>query len=73
MHQCEAEVNHARKQLDSARHDRELRRNRQALTGCLPHDDRVLRLVRYETMLDCQLHRALSQLRRSRGQPENAQ
>ena len=70
---CRARVDHCQEQIENARRQRELRHNRRALTACLPNDDRVLRLVRYETMLDCQLHRALSELRRRRAQHEDAQ
>ena len=43
------------------RYDR-LRADRRALAGSLPAHDSLIKLVRYETMLDRQLHRALAQL-----------
>ncbi len=47
--------------------DREKHRlDRSPLTGSLPAPQEVLKLVRYENMLDRQLHRALSQLTRRR-------
>ena len=41
-----------------------LRRSRRALIGCLPAEGSLLKLVRYEAMLDRQLHRALIERRR---------
>jgi len=39
---------------------------RRPLLAALPSDEQLNRLIRYETMLDRQLHRALSELRRRR-------
>jgi len=45
---------------------RRLRQERRALVAALPAPEEVLKLVRYENMLDRQLHRALSQLHHRR-------
>lgn len=50
--------------VDAARRYDELRRFRAALFHCLPTEDNVLKLVRYESMIDRQLTRSLHQLER---------
>jgi hypothetical protein len=55
--------------LKEARKYAKLRRERRALTAALPAPEEVLKLVRYENMLDRQLHRALAQLDRRRRHP----
>ncbi len=52
--------------IEEAREDAKLRRERRALTAALPPPQEVLKLVRYESMLDRQLHRALARLDRRR-------
>ena len=52
--------------LQEARKYRTLRLERRALAAALPAPEEVLKLVRYENMLDRQLHRALAQLQRRR-------
>ncbi len=62
--------------LDSASRYEQLRLSRRSLSRSLPASQEVLKLVRYETMLDRQLHRALDQLNRARKrrrQSENTQ
>jgi hypothetical protein len=49
-----------------AQEQSQLRETRQTLIGSLPNDANLLKLIRYETMLDRQIHRALSELRRLR-------
>ena len=65
----EREIPAARKRLDDAREAYKVRLERRALTACLPAPEEVLKLVRYENMLDRQLHRALDQLRRRKLDP----
>jgi hypothetical protein len=62
-------VEHIRAQLKYAQEQSELRQSRQNLIGSLPKDANLLKLIRYETMLDRQIHRALHELRlhRDRG------
>jgi hypothetical protein len=43
-----------------------LAESRRPLLAALPSDEQLNRLIRYESMLDRQLHRALSELRRRR-------
>ncbi len=57
--QLEGEIIHERRY-------QELTRSRRRLTGSLPPHDTILKLIRYETMLDRQLHRAIGELRRRR-------
>lgn len=57
--QLESEIIHERRY-------QELARSRRRLTGSLPPHDTILKLIRYETMLDRQLHRAIGELRRRR-------
>jgi len=60
-----------RKELDAAERDDSLRRARRRLTAALPDRDALLKVVRYENMLDRQIHRALSELRRLRAVPDH--
>ncbi len=62
----EQEIPALQRRLVEARKYRRLRLERRALTAALPAPDEVLKLVRYENMLDRQLHRALAQLQRRR-------
>ena len=62
----EQEIPEIERRLEEARKYDTLRLQRQALSAALPAPEQVLRLVRYETMLDRQLHRALTQLQRRR-------
>ena len=64
--ELQATVDRLGAKVEAAHHYDELRRSRRALTGCLPAEGSLLKLVRYETMLDRQLHRALIELRRRR-------
>jgi hypothetical protein len=54
------------RRIEEAREAAKLRRERRALTAALPPPQEVLTLIRYENMLDRQLHRALARLDRRR-------
>jgi hypothetical protein len=62
----EQEIPAIEHRLEEARKYRRLRLERRALAAALPAPEEVLKLVRYENMLDRQLHRALAQLQRRR-------
>ena len=53
-------------ELETARRYDRFRQSRRPLAGSLPAHDGLIKLVRYETMLDRQLHRALIQLHQRR-------
>ncbi len=55
-----------RVQCRTAENDHALRRARRPFIASLPDRDALLRVVRYENMLDRQIHRALAELRRRR-------
>jgi len=59
--------------LEEARKCHRLDLARRALTASLPAPEEVLKLVRYENMLDRQLHRALDQLHRRQKFPPPGQ
>ena len=58
-----------RAELEIAERDESLRRDRLPFTSALPDRDALLKVVRYENMLDRQIHRALAELRRLRAVP----
>jgi len=58
-----------RAQSRTAENDHALRRARRPFIASLPDRDALLRVVRYENMLDRQIHRALAELRRRRTVP----
>ena len=60
-----------RAELDAAERDDSLRRARRPFTSALPDRDALLKVVRYENMLDRQIHRALAELRRLRTVPDH--
>jgi hypothetical protein len=66
-----AKVDTLRTQLDDAERDDSLRRARRTFTSALPDRDAMLKIVRYENMLDRQIHRALAELRRLRAVPDH--
>ena len=59
-----AEIARLQRELKSAQRYDRLRQSRRTLVGSLPAEQSLIKLVRYETMLDRQLHRALTELRR---------
>jgi len=63
-------VSDLRTQLDAAQRDESLRSARRPFTAALPDRDALLKIVRYENMLDRQIHRALAELRRLRAVPD---
>jgi hypothetical protein len=60
-----------REELETAERDESLRRARRPFISALPDRDALLKVVRYENMLDRQIHRALAELRRLRAVPHN--
>jgi len=60
-----------REELETAERDESLRRARRPFTSALPDRDALLKIVRYENMLDRQIHRALAELRRLRAVPDH--
>ena len=58
------DLNRIQAELEPARRYDRLRQARRPLVGSLPAEDNLIKLVRYETMLDRQIHRALNELRR---------
>ena len=67
----EPRVTRLKRQIKDEKKYGKLRLQRRALTGSLPSPAEVSTLIRYETMLDRQIHRALAQLNHhcSRKQP----
>ena len=63
------EIDTLRAQSRTAENDQALRRARRPFIASLPDRDALLRVVRYENMLDRQIHRALAELRRRRTVP----
>jgi|CXWL01.1.fsa_nt_gi hypothetical protein len=59
-------VDRTREQLKQAHDEDELRRSRKSLMASLPEDGKLLKLIRYETMLDRQIYRSLNEFRRHR-------
>ena len=64
------EVTDLEARLETAERYKRFRRSRRILTDSLPAEDNLLKLVRYETMLDRQFHRALIELRRRQTIPD---
>ncbi len=64
-------IGRLRAELETAERDDSLRRARRPFTSALPDRDALLKVVRYENMLDRQIHRALAELRRLRAVPRN--
>ena len=62
----QARVDALRAQSRAAENDHALRAARRPFIASLPDRDALLRVVRYENMLDRQIHRALAELRRRR-------
>jgi hypothetical protein len=62
-------ISDLRVELETAQRDESLRRARRPFTSALPDRDALLKIVRYENMLDRQIHRALAELRRLRAVP----
>lgn len=67
--QLQANVHALSAELETAQRDAVLRRARRSLVTALPDKDALLKVVRYENMLDRQIHRALAELRRLRQMP----
>ena len=67
----EKKIRALREELDVAERDESLRSARRPFTSALPDRDALLKVVRYENMLDRQIHRALAELRRLRAVPDN--
>ncbi len=65
----QAGIDTLRAQSRTAENDQALRRARRPFIASLPDRDALLRVVRYENMLDRQIHRALAELRRRRTVP----
>jgi len=65
----QAGIDTLRAQSRTAENDQALRRARRPFIASLPDRDALLRVVRYENMLDRQIHRALAELRRRRTMP----
>ncbi|MCH7994756.1 MAG: hypothetical protein IIB57_09980 [Planctomycetes bacterium] len=65
----QAGIDTLRAQSRTAENDQALRRARRPFIASLPDRDALLRVVRYENMLDRQIHRALAELRRRRNVP----
>ena len=63
------EIDTLRAQSRTAENDQALRRARRPFIASLPDRDALLRVVRYENMLDRQIHRALAELRRRSNVP----
>lgn len=59
-------VKELRQELKHQEGQSDLRRSRRNLVGSLPDGLSLLKVIRYETMLDRQIHRALNELRRLR-------
>lgn len=66
LREREAKLQRARADLDAAERDAAARCEKASLLASLPESEALTRIVRYENMLDRQLHRALAELRRSR-------
>ena len=67
----EAEVDALRSCLQAAEKEHALRHAVKSLTASLPERDDLLKVIRYETMRDRQIHRALTELRRLRQVPSH--
>jgi len=64
-------VHGLRAELETAERDESHRLARRPFTSALPDRDALLKIVRYENMLDRQIHRALAELRRLRAVPDH--
>ncbi len=64
LREREAHMQRVRADLDAAERESAQRREKAALLASLPESEALTRIVRYENMLDRQLHRSLAELRR---------
>ncbi len=71
INKLEEKIRRLRAELDAAESEDSLRLARRPFTAALPDRDALLKVVRYENMLDRQIHRALAELRRLRAVPDH--
>ena len=69
IHTLQAGIDTLRAQSRTAENDQALCRARRPFIASLPDRDALLSVVRYENMLDRQIHRAMAELRRIRNVP----